>query len=180
MVKLAEEDGRTMFVCRVDENLTLDEFETDNDEGLSIDGLSIQSVAANIVGEHECLHEVGSSKKHVKLVVTSEANSKNDISANSKFMAEILVKAEIVNDVKTNAEIFIQCPNSGEWQQLPAAVWRLQSISALFRLFQEILCVSERSYRINLDSCPNHLTSLHMRARRLSCHAREKANHRRK
>lgn len=113
MVKLAEEDGRTMFVCRVDENLTLDEFETDNDEGLSVEGLSIQSVAANIVGEHECLYEVGSSKKHVTLVVTSEANSKNDISVNNKFMAEILVKAEIVNDVKTNAKIFIQCPNSG-------------------------------------------------------------------
>lgn len=117
MVKLAEDDGRTMFVCQVDENLTLDEFETsnaDNDEGLSIETLGIQSVAASIVGEHECSLELRSTKQHVKLMVTSEANSRSDINVNSKFKAEIIIPAAIANDVNTNAEILIQCPNSGE------------------------------------------------------------------
>lgn len=117
MVKLVEEDGRTMFVCEVDENLTLDKFETsnaDNDEELSIETLGIQNVAANIVGEHECTYELRSVKAHVKLMVTSEANSRSDISVNSKFHAEIVVPTEIVNDVNTNHEIIIRCANSGE------------------------------------------------------------------
>lgn len=117
MVKLAENDGRTMFVCQVDENLTLDEFETsngDNDEGLSIETLGIQSVAASIIGEHECTFELRSVKEHVKLMVTSEANTPGEVNVNSKFKAEIVVPAAIANDVNTNAEILIQCPSSGE------------------------------------------------------------------
>lgn len=117
MVKLVEEEGRTMFVCEVDENLTLDEFDTsnaDNDEGISIETLGIQNIAANIVGEHECIYELRSVKYHVKLMVTSEANTQSDISVNSKFKAEIAVPVNIANDVKTNAGISIQCPNSGE------------------------------------------------------------------
>lgn len=117
MVKLTEEDDRTMFVCQVDENLTLDEFETsnaNNDEGLSIETLGIQNIAANIVGEHECIYELRSVKQNVKLMITSEAASQSDINVNSKFKAEIIVPSTIVNDVNTNAEILIQCPNSGE------------------------------------------------------------------
>lgn len=118
MLKLVEEEGRTMFVCEVDDNLTLDEFETsnaNNDEGLSVETLGIHNIAANIVGKHECIHELRSVKHHVQLMVTSEANSQSDISVNSKFKAEIVVPATIANDVNTNAEILIQCPNSGEF-----------------------------------------------------------------
>lgn len=117
MVKLAEEDGRTMFVCQVDENLTLDEFDTSdagNDDDVSIEGLGIQNIAANIFGEHECIYELRSAKEHVKLKVTREANSQSNVNVNSKFHAEIIVPAKIVNDVDTTAEILIQCPNSGE------------------------------------------------------------------
>lgn len=117
MVKLTEEDGRTMFVCHVDENLTLDEFETSNaDQGdsNSIEELSIQNVATNFFGEHDCIYEWRSAKELIKMKVTREANSKMDVNANSKFMAEILVPAKIVNDVDTTRKILMQCPSAGE------------------------------------------------------------------
>lgn len=117
MVKLLEEDSRTMFVCEVDENLTLDAFETsnaENDEELSVENLGIQNFAANIFGEHNCIYDFRSVKEPVKLMVTTEINNQNDIIVNTKFNAEILVPAAIANDVNANAEILIQCPNSGK------------------------------------------------------------------
>lgn len=179
MVKLVEEEGRTMFVCEVDENLTLDEFETsnaDNDEELSIETLRIQNIAANTVGEHECLYELRSFKHHVKLMVTGEANSQSDITVNSKFKAEIVVPVDIANDVKTNGEMLIQCPNSGEHVRVRhlCAGAHYQFLIFLFSS-QEISCVWERSNRLSHDSCLSHLTLMHMKARRLSYRVREKA-----
>lgn len=148
MVKLAEVDGRTMFVCQVEENLTLDEFDTSdagNDDGLSIEGLGIQNIAANIFGEHECIYELRSIKEYVKLKVTREANSKSNVNVNSKFHAEIIVPAKIVNDIDTTADILIQCPNSGELA-ITSGYGRVQN-TIIFRLiffFFRKFCVSRR------------------------------------
>lgn len=111
-------DGSTMFMCSVDDDLILDEFETSNgngDYGEENEEIGIQNFASNIYGEHDCVFEeiknTDQNKMHVKMVVTSEANEKRDTSVNSMFKAELLVRP--TDHVNTDIKLTIQCPDSG-------------------------------------------------------------------
>lgn len=115
-------DGSTMFMCSVDEDLILDEFETSNGnteyEGEN-EEIGIVNFASNIYGEHDCVFEeitnAEQNKMHVKMVVTSEANQKQETSVNSMFKAELLVRP--TDSVNTDKKLRIQCPASGIWHQ---------------------------------------------------------------
>lgn len=117
--KLQSKDGSSMFVCRAEDNLNLDQFETDleYDEGDAVQDLHILNLAASFIGEHECIFDpipLGIHDSHLMLMVTTEANNNKETS-NTEFKAEIFVKESMVEtDIRQDNDIFISCPNSGD------------------------------------------------------------------
>lgn len=108
-----------MFVCRPEESLNFDEFETEDDgtDNLSLETLNIQNLAANLIGEHECTFEQlpkGVNNEHLKLVVTTDANAFNQIAAETEFKAELIVNYAVKPNTYIDNEIFIHCSQSGE------------------------------------------------------------------
>lgn len=110
-----------MFVCRPEESLNFDEFETEDDEtdNVSLENLDIQNLAANLIGEHECTFEQlpkGLNNEQLKLVVTTDANAFNQNTAQTEFKAELIVNYAIKPNTYIDNEVFIHCPHSGEMQ----------------------------------------------------------------
>lgn len=117
-LKLTGKDGNPMFVCHTEDELNLDEFETDvdYDESQSTVAFDIQNLAANFIGEHECVFsEVpqGFKSEHLKLMVTTDANVLNQVSAKTEFKAEILIERDVTDNTQTDDDIYINCPKSG-------------------------------------------------------------------
>lgn len=111
-------DGSTMFVCRVDDDLILDEFETSDgngNENENEDQIEVQNIASNLFGEHNCVFEdilnADSSRANVRLLVTSEANENSKVSVNSMFKAELFVQPSA--GINPDKKMKIQCPDSG-------------------------------------------------------------------
>lgn len=107
-----------MFVCHTEDELNLDEFETDADydENESSVSFDIQNLAVNFIGEHECVFSElpqGFSGEHLKLMVTTEANALNQNAAKTEFKAEIFVERGVTNNTKIDDDIYINCPKSG-------------------------------------------------------------------
>lgn len=108
-----------MFVCRPEESLNLDDFETEVDEtdNLSLESLDIQNLAANLIGEHECTFEQlpkGLNNEQLKLVVTTDANAFNQVTAETEFKAELIVNYAVQPSIYIDNDMFIHCPQSGE------------------------------------------------------------------
>lgn len=117
-LKLVGSDGNSLFVCHVEDELNLDQFETDVDyeenESISLD---IQNLAANVIGEHECVFsEVPNDfrNEHLKLMVTTKANAIKQSSARTEFKAELIVEHGITDNPQIDDEVYINCPKSGE------------------------------------------------------------------
>lgn len=114
-------DGSTMFTCRADDNLVLDEFETsydgDDTDQVDVEEVGIQTFASNLIGEHECvlnqLFGADGKRQHVRMAVTMEANHNEAVSINADFKAELHVRSDVT--VNTDRKIEIQCPDSGEY-----------------------------------------------------------------
>lgn len=110
-----------MFLCHAEEELNLDEFETDvdYDEGGETAAVSfdIQNVAASFVGEHECIFDqipIGLSSERVKLMVTTEANAINQITSTTEFKAELIVDRATTANNHISENIYVNCPKTGE------------------------------------------------------------------
>lgn len=108
-----------MFVCRLEESLNLDEFDTNSDDtdNLSLDSLDIQNLATNLIGEHECTFEQlpkGLNNEQLKLVVTTDANAFNQITAETEFKAELIVNYAVKSNTYMDNEMFIHCRQSGK------------------------------------------------------------------
>lgn len=108
-----------MFVCRPEESLNFDEFETEDDEtgNLSLERLNIQNLAANLIGEHECTFEQlpkGFNNEQLKLVVTTDANAFNQVTAETEFKAELILNYAVKPNTYIDGEMFIDCPQSGK------------------------------------------------------------------
>lgn len=110
-----------MFVCRADEELNLDEFDTeslDYEENESPVAFDIQNVAANFVGEHDCIFDQvppGLRDEHLKLMVTTEANLFKQVTPNSEFKAELIVERSTTDSNQIQDDIYINCPKSGNY-----------------------------------------------------------------
>lgn len=113
-------NGDSMFVCHAEEELNLDEFETDIDYDEGGEGavaLDIQNVAASFVGEHDCIFDqipVGLNSERVKLMVTTEANAINQITSNSEFKAELIVGRATTENHHVTENIYVNCPKTGK------------------------------------------------------------------
>lgn len=117
-LRLTGKDGNPMFVCHTEDELNLDEFETDADydESQSTVAFDIQNLAASFIGEHECVFsEVpqGFKSEHLKLMVTTDANVFNQVSIKTEFKAEILIEREVTDNTQIDDDIYINCPKSG-------------------------------------------------------------------
>lgn len=119
-----------MFVCRAEESLNFDEFETENDENgdveVSIAHLDIQNVASNVIGEHECMfahlpHNI--RNESVKMVVTTEANAFNQVSTNTEFKAELIIHHTPAGIVHVSEKLNIHCPKSGNLFNFSVYLW---------------------------------------------------------
>lgn len=122
-LKLTGKDGNSMFVCRTEDELNLDEFEADvsSDENESPVSVDIQNLAASFIGEHECVFiEVpqGFQSENLNLMVTTEANAFNQVTKNTEFKAEILVERTTTDSAQIDDEIYINCPKSGKQKVL--------------------------------------------------------------
>lgn len=120
MITLTTSDGSSMFMCQVDDNLNLDEFETsyadENSEQISVADLEIHNFATNIVGEHDCHLDGGHlPQTNIKMIVTKEANKESNVNINSQFKAELHAQAPIATTIDLNEKIQIQCPKSGKF-----------------------------------------------------------------
>lgn len=112
-----------MFVCHTEDELNLDEFETDVDyeEKEAPVALDIQNLAASFIGEHECVFsEVPSGflNEHLKLMVTTEANAVQQAAAKTEFKAELVVEPGTTDNAQIDDEIYINCPKSGELNRI--------------------------------------------------------------
>lgn len=112
-----------MFVCRAEDELNLDEFETDfdYDENQSTVAFDIQNLAASFIGEHECVFsEVpdGFRSEHLKLIVTTEANIFHQDTPKTEFKAELLVERGATDNTQIDDYIYINCPKSGTLSEL--------------------------------------------------------------
>lgn len=109
-----------MFFCHAEEELNLDEFETDIDYvegGDTAVAFDIQNVAASFVGEHDCIFDqipIGLNGERVKLMVTTEANAINQITSNSEFKAELIVERATTDNNHINENIYVNCPKTGK------------------------------------------------------------------
>lgn len=106
----------TMFVCRSEDELNLDEFETDLEYE---DGdFEIKNVAASLIGEHDCVFSNAPpefDRQNVKLMVTTEANAYNGDSADStEFKAELMIDHSVISYTQFDDDVTINCPKSGE------------------------------------------------------------------
>lgn len=107
-----------MFLCHAEEELNLDEFETDVDYDEGAISVDIQNVAANFVGEHDCIFDqipIGLNSERVKLMVTTEANAINQISSNTEFKAELIVDRATTANHQINENIYVNCPKTGKY-----------------------------------------------------------------
>lgn len=117
-LKLMGKDGNSMFLCHTEDELNLDEFETDSDydENQSI-GFDIQNLAASFMGEHECVFTElppGFQSEHLKLMVTADANAlKGDQTSKTEFKAEIMVEHGATDNTQIDDDIYINCPKAG-------------------------------------------------------------------
>lgn len=110
-----------MFLCHAEEELNLDEFETDVDyvevgdaAAVSFD---IKNVAASFGGEHDCIFDqipAGLNSEKVKLMVTTEANAINQITSNTEFKAELIVDRATTANNHINENIYVNCPKTGK------------------------------------------------------------------
>lgn len=118
-LKLVGSDGDSMFVCRAEEELNLDEFDTvadDYDENGPAVAYDIQNLAAIFIGEHDCVFDQvpsGLRSEHLKLMVTTEANAFQQITPNTEFKAELIVERATTDNHKIDDDIYINCPKSG-------------------------------------------------------------------
>lgn len=119
-LKLMGKDGNSMFLCHTEDELNLDEFETDSDydeNQPSVVGFDIQNLAASFMGEHECVFTEmppGFQSEHLKLMVTAEANAlKNDQTSKTEFKAELMVEHGATGNTQIDDDIYINCPKSG-------------------------------------------------------------------
>lgn len=118
-MKLIGNNGDSMFLCHAEEELNLDEFETDidydeNDTSFAFD---IKNVAASFIGEHDCIFDqvpAGLTSEHVKLMVTTEANAINQITSDTEFKAELIVQRTTTVNNQINENIYVNCPKSGK------------------------------------------------------------------
>lgn len=119
-MKLIGNTGDSMFVCHAEEELNLDEFETDidYDERDTSVAFDIQNLAASFVGEHDCIFDqvpAGLNNERVKLMVTTEANAINQITSATEFKAELIVdRVTTANNNQITENIYVNCPKSGE------------------------------------------------------------------
>lgn len=111
-----------MFLCHAEEELNLDEFETDIvDYDERVDAappvaFDIQNVAASFAGEHDCIFDqvpTGLKSERVKLMVTTEAIAINQISSNTEFKAELIVERATAISNQIIENIYVNCPKSG-------------------------------------------------------------------
>lgn len=108
-----------MFICRSDDDLNLDEFETENDdinEDIAVDTVDIQNLATNLIGEHECLFDQlpsGIKNESLKLMVTTEANAYSFQTASAEFKAKLIVDYELKSNTYIEDDVYIHCPKSG-------------------------------------------------------------------
>lgn len=117
--KLVDSNGNSMFVCHAEDELNLDQFETDIDyeENESSVSLDIQNLAVNFIGEHECVFSevpAGFRSEHLKLMVTTEANAIKQSSTKTEFKAELIVEYGTTDNAQIDDEVYINCPKSGE------------------------------------------------------------------
>lgn len=115
-----------MFLCHAEEELNLDEFETDTDYDNGDDGgdaavsIDIKNVAASFAGEHSCIFDqipVGLNSERVTLMVTTEANAINQVTSIAEFKAELIVERVTTVDNQITEEIYVNCPKSGNFDQ---------------------------------------------------------------
>lgn len=121
-LKLVGKDGNSMFLCHTEDDLNLDEFETDAeyDENQSSVSLDIHNLAASFIGEHECVFSElppGFQNEHLKLMVTTEANALKDVTSKTEFKAELMVEHGATDNTQIVDDIYINCPKSGNWLQ---------------------------------------------------------------
>lgn len=108
-----------MFVCRADEELNLDEFDTeslDYEENEAPVALDIQNLASSFIGEHDCIFDQvpnGLRSEHLKLMVTTEANAFNQVVPNKEFKAELIVERATTDNNRIDDDIYVNCPKSG-------------------------------------------------------------------
>lgn len=106
-----------MFLCRSEDELNFDQFETDLEYDDDDDSaFVIKNVAASLVGEHNCVFLNAPpqfQRKNVKLMVTTEANALNQVENNSEFKAELMVDHSVLKTTRFNKEFSINCPKSG-------------------------------------------------------------------
>lgn len=120
-IKLIGNDGDSMFVCRAEEALNLDEFDTDvsdyENENVPAVAYDIQNLAASFIGEHDCVFNKvpsGLRSEHLKLMVTTEANAFQQVTAqNTEFKAELIVERATTDNHRIDDDIYINCPESG-------------------------------------------------------------------
>lgn len=111
-----------MFLCHAEEELNLDEFETDIDyddgggAASAAVAFDIQNVAASFVGEHDCIFDqipIGLNSERVKLMVTTEANAINQINSQTEFKAELIVERATTENNHITENIYVNCPKTG-------------------------------------------------------------------
>lgn len=111
-----------MFVCRAEEALNLDEFDTDvndyeNNANIAPVAYDIQNLAASFIGEHDCVFDQvpsGLRSEHLKLMVTTEANAFQQVTVqNTQFKAELIVDRATTDNNQIDDDIYINCPESG-------------------------------------------------------------------
>lgn len=124
-MKLIGNSGDSMFLCRAEEELNLDEFETDVDYDEQSVAFDIKSVAASFIGEHDCIFDqvpAGLNNERVKLMVTTEANAINQITSNTEFKAELIVERATTANNRINENIYVNCPKSGKHTSVEASI----------------------------------------------------------
>lgn len=113
-----------MFVCRAEEELNLDEFDTDAgdyDENGPAVAYDIQNLASSFIGEHDCVFDQvpsGLRSEHLKLMVTTEANAFQQVTPNTEFKAELIVERTTTDNHQIDDDIYINCPKSGNYRKL--------------------------------------------------------------
>lgn len=137
-MKLIGNGGDSMFICHAEEELNLDEFETDidYDEGDAAVAFDIKTVAASFVGEHDCIFDqipIGLNSERIKLMVTTEANAINQITSNTEFKAELIVERATTVDNQITENIYVNCPKSGKQTSFIITYVLLQCSSRICR-----------------------------------------------
>lgn len=117
-----ETRDQTMFLCRSEDELNLDEFETDLDyDENDPSALVIRNLAASLIGEHDCVFFKAPPrfhKRNLKLMVTTEANALTQADDAAEFKAELMVDHSALQTTELDDEVSINCPKSGDFSIL--------------------------------------------------------------